>query len=153
MNNDILKDEKTRKSIIDKLVKNNLRITETRTAIINVFLDGHHSHTIQEIILHLKKMGYSLTTATIYNNISVLLDVGILLAYFNREKQESTYELNLSKGKIHTHFFNLETKQYLFLENSKEITDKIDEKCNEMGYVLDFGILSVAVRVKKKSKE
>lgn len=147
-----VEDEQIQKDIFDKLVKKNLRITNTRKAILSIFLDGHHSHTIRELQLHLKKMGHSLTIATIYNNISLLLDVGVLLAYFDREQQEATYELNLSKNKIHTHFFNLNTKKYFFLENSKEIVDKIMEKCKNLGYDLEFGILSIVVTPKQQEQ-
>lgn len=136
------------KNILEKFNKSDLRMTEPRMAILKVFVDGHHSHTIQEIKLHLRKLGYQLTTATIYNNISLMLDKGIILAYFNREKQESTFELNLDKGKIHTHFFDLDKKQYMFIRNSNEMIEKIEHRCNELGYDLIFGILSLVVRKK-----
>lgn len=135
--------------IINIFNKNKLRLTETRWEIINVFLDEDHAHTIKEVRRHLTKLGYSLTVATIYNTIWMLMDLGILLAFFDRKKQEPSFELNILKDKIHTHFFDLDKQEYSFLENSKSLQNIIEQKCNENGYELEFGILALNVRKKK----
>lgn len=145
-------DNKRKEDISNEIInifnKNKLRLTETRWEIINVFLDKDHSHTIKEVKRHLNKLGYSLTIATIYNTIWMLMDLGILLAFFDRKKQEPSFELNILKDKIHTHFFDLDKKEYNFLENSKVLQDIIEQKCNENGYELEFGILALNVRKK-----
>ena len=152
MNNIHFTDHKKIKAKITSIFKkSNLRMTKTRWHIVDVFLDGCHSHTINEIKEHLQKMGLNFTLASIYNAVSVFLDLGILLAYFNRSEQKACFELNVIDEKIHTHFFDLDTKKYRYVENSKEINQFLCDKCKENGYNLEFGIIAINVRENNKS--
>ena len=147
MNNIHLKDHKEIEAKIAEIFqKKHLRMTDTRWRIIRVFLDGDHCHTINQIKEHLARNGTNLTVATIYNNVSVLLDLGILLAFFNRAEEKACFELNVLDENIHTHFFDLDTKQYKFIENSENVNSILCEKCKKWGYKLEFGIIALNVR-------
>lgn len=63
---------------IEKLLRGkNVSVTENRIRIVKCLMDSHHFHTIHEISEHSK----GINTKSIYNNIKVLIDAGIVDSY------------------------------------------------------------------------
>ncbi len=146
-NNKELNQRKTKQEkIINKLGKGN-RVTNTRLDIIECLSDGHHQHTANDIVMHLRKKHNNLNVGTVYNNLKALLAQGIIDVYPNYQSQNQRYEL-VDKNNFHIHVrdYQADTEEYETIPNNlvNEITNLFVEK----GY--EIHNLKIEVLVKKK---
>ena len=98
------------------LLKNNLRPTKQRIAIINYILQKHKVHiTAAKLMTHLKNKNINISLATVYNNLNELADKGILKKFFvNNDKM--WFDTNLQD---HYHFYDSEKTSLLILTKMK----------------------------------
>lgn len=64
--------------VIDHLKEKNIRITESRKAIIAYMIDAHHHPSAEQIYRDLLPEYPSLSLATVYNNLKVLIREGFV---------------------------------------------------------------------------
>lgn len=87
------------------LIKLNLRPTKQRTAIINALVAEGDTHvTAASLGKILKKNKFKVSTATIYNNLNELSEIGFLKKVLV-EKDKMWFDTNLSS---HYHFYDEE---------------------------------------------
>ena len=136
-----------KQKIWDIFAQNHLRVTDARRAIIDVLLKGcHHSHTINAIREHLKNSSIKITVASIYNNLALLNDLGIIMGYYNFAENEVAFELNVLNEKIHVHFYDVDKKKYVYVGDSPEVINLLNERCASLGYDLTVGIITLHVK-------
>ncbi len=102
--------EFTDNKIKEILKKQGVGVTQNRISIFKCLNDNHHFHTIKEISTHTK-----MNTKSIYNNIKVLSDVGLIDSY--------------SSGGIVKYALNdilLGSKHSVHIVNSKGDIDHVD---------------------------
>lgn len=113
---------------IEKLLRDkNVSVTENRVRIIRCLMDSHHFHTIHEISEHSE----NLNTKSIYNNIKVLIDAGIVDSY--SFAGISKFALNddlFSESEIH--IINKEDVSHLKID--KEIFGDIKNSAEAKGF-------------------
>ncbi|WOO88739.1 rRNA maturation RNase YbeY [Mollicutes bacterium LVI A0078] len=116
-------------NIIDELKAKGYRITDSRKKLIKIFTSSPNSHfTFDELV---KLSGKKVNLATMYNNLSTLLDEGVINEFHLNDSK--IFELN---NKSHAHFicekcnsvFNVDTKGSSNLEN--EVEKKYSFKVN-----------------------
>lgn len=136
-----------KQKIWDMFAQNHLRVTDARRAIIDVLLRGcHHSHTINGIREHLKNASIKITVASIYNNLALLNDLGIIMGYYNFAENDVAFELNVLNEKIHVHFYDVDKKKYVYVGDSPEVINLLNERCASLGYDLTVGIITLHVK-------
>lgn len=146
-NNKELKRRKDKQeNIINKLGKGN-RVTNTRLDIIECLSDGHHQHTANDIVMHLKKKHTTLNVGTVYNNLKALLSQGIIDVYPNYQSQNQRYEL-IDKNNFHIHIRDYKNDIEEYQNVPSELVELITKLINEKGY--DIHNLKIEVLVKKK---
>jgi|GEM_PF-5536061 len=110
-----------------------LRFTEQRWKLIQnlVSLGGHQSAT--ELVEKLQKKDSRVASATVYRNIKLLCDAGILEESFHLQSGVAVYELS---HESHDHIECLDCGEVFEFQNSK--IDQIQEK---LCHSRDFGII------------
>lgn len=118
----------TSKQIEQLLRDNGVSVTANRIKIVDCLTDdSHHFHTIHEISEHTK----SLNTKSIYNNIKVLIDAGIVDSYSFSGVSKFALNDNLtSNGEIH--IINNDDVSHLKISN--EIFTDIKNSVRAEGY-------------------
>lgn len=123
------------------------RMTSTRMDIINCLLDGQHQHTAIDIVSHLKKKNKDINIATVYNNLKMLLQEGVIDVFPNYESQNQRYEL-INNDNIHIHLRDFCNNEEFHLNIPDKLQKIIYDLVNEQGY--DVHNLEIKVLVKKK---
>ncbi len=109
--------------ILKKLKKQGMRITKSRTAILNVL--NEHPLTVQEILSLLKKKQIKIDIVSIYRNLELFLKLGIIIEV-NLGDKKKRYELKDEK-KHHHHLTcircgnieNIQIKESLLLNQMR----------------------------------
>ena len=106
------------------LLKNNLRPTTQRIAIINYILQKHKVHiTAAKLMTHLKNKNINISLATVYNNLNELADKGILKKFFvNNDKM--WFDTNLQD---HYHFYDSERDELIDIDKNEIAISKHPE--------------------------
>tara|TARA_B100001029_G_C14843305_1_gene329559 strand:+ start:244 stop:645 length:402 start_codon:yes stop_codon:yes gene_type:complete len=98
------------------LIKNDLRPTSQRLAIINYILENHKIHiTADKLIKHFKEKRINISLATVYNNLNDLAEKGILRKfYLNNDKM--WFDTNLQD---HYHFYDIEKDELIDIDKNE----------------------------------
>lgn len=105
--------EKELNSYIEQLRANKVRITDQRVAILKYFIDSRNHPTVRDIYEELKEDYPNLSVATIYNNLEIFIEHGIIT--------------DLSCSKDATHFDLSEPPHYHAV-------------CKNCGKIVDFSL-------------
>lgn len=138
------------KELAKKVLNPSFRITKIRTEIIKCISDGYHSHTINDIVEHLKTHDKSLkiNLASIYNTLNLLMNEGIIFSRIATASQKTNYEL-INTNEMHYHIFNIESK--------KESTHVLEEDFkNKLSLILmnhKYDILNIDLNIIVKEKK
>ena len=138
-------------AIINYLSEKGYRITQNRIDIIKCLLDDNHGHTINEIVLHLKKKNKTINVSSAYNTIEILIDEGIVDLNTNYKVKGTSYEIiNSNEKHIHVYDSNNKKEHNIDLPDHifKEIEDLVRNKLK-----LDTFNLKIEVLAKKKQKD
>ncbi|WP_057490722.1 Fur family transcriptional regulator [Streptococcus orisasini] len=100
--------------VLAHLKEKHIRITETRKAVIAYMINAHHHPSAEQIYRDLLPQYPSMSLATVYNNLKVLIDEGLVA------------ELKLSND--NTAYFDFMGDEHLHIvcESCGKITDFVD---------------------------
>ncbi|EHJ53046.1 peroxide-responsive transcriptional repressor PerR [Streptococcus macacae] len=100
--------------VLEHLKEKHIRLTETRKAIIFYIINAHHHPSAEQIYNDLLPQHPSMSLATVYNNLKVLIDEGFVV------------ELKVSND--NTAYFDFMGHQHLHVvcESCGKITDFVD---------------------------
>ncbi len=110
--------------LIEKLRKRGYKITRQREAILKVLSDGEHQLlTPQEIFEKVQKKAWCADTSTIYRNLEMLLQEGIVRK-IKLNRDAACYELNI-REKHHHHLVctkcgNIQTTDFCPLDRLQD---------------------------------
>lgn len=136
--------------IINYLSEKGYRITQNRIDIIKCLLDDNHGHTINEIVLHLKKKNKTINVSSAYNTIEILIDEGIVDLNTNYKVKGTSYEIINSNVK-HIHVYDANNKK----EHNIDLPDHIFKEIENIvknKLKLDTFNLKIEVLAKKRIK-
>jgi len=120
------------KEIENKLRENGIKITKHRKTIINIMINKKKKHiTCEEIYRYAKNKGEEISIPTIYRNVSLLREIGILCKHKFNDKS-NIYELSIKGRKNHFHLKCRKCGQILEMENklSTELIKRIENEKN-----------------------
>lgn len=78
--------------LISVLRKNGYKITPQRRAVITALLDNNKFATAQQVLDHVKKTNPDMSLDTVYRNLSILVDLGVVSEINTRGKDGNVYE-------------------------------------------------------------
>lgn len=140
--NDKIRDKLSGKS------EKNFRLTKIRLSILECLSDGHHSHSIKNIIDHLESKNIKVNVSSVYNTIKFLISKGIIEINNNFDTKEQTYEI-INKDNLHAHLYNVETNQTIEIPLPKSVKVSIENFLNSKNLVFENIKLEIVVKDKK----
>lgn len=127
----------------------NFRLTKIRLSILECLSDGHHSHSIKNIIDHLEKKKIKVNVSSVYNTIKFLINKGIIEINNNFDTKEQTYEI-INKDELHIHLYNINTNETIQEPLPNKVKDSIQEFLNNKNLLYENIKLEIVVRDKNK---
>lgn len=128
--------------IRDYLNRNGYRYTSEREAIIDVMFDNHSHFTVAEIQAELKKRGQPISKVTIYRNVPLLVDCGLIREVDRRGRSEEQVFEQVYGHEHHDHLICIRCGKIVeFMYEAIEILQK--EVARQHGFKLVRHILSL----------
>ncbi len=127
-----------------KLSANNYKMTPQRKEILQVFIDSEQGNHLSAEEVHelLRKKDFDFGLATVYRNVELLTELGILMKV-NFDDGCVRYELSSGDGKTHRH-------HHLICLNCKKVIefkeDMLDEVEDRIAAKADFEIVNHEVK-------
>lgn len=87
--------------IISVLRKNGYKITPQRRAVITALLNSDKFATAQQILNHVEETNPDMSLDTVYRNLSLLIDLGVVNEINTRGKDGNVYELIITEHHHH----------------------------------------------------
>lgn len=142
------------KELAKKVLSPSFRITKIRTEIIKCLSDGYHSHTINDIVNHLKSHDKSLkiNLASIYNTLNLLINEGIIFSRIAASTQKTNYEVANADG-MHYHIFNIESKKESTHMIEKDFKNKLSTILSLVEVDDKYDIINVDLNIIVKEKK
>ncbi|WPL36881.1 Fur family transcriptional regulator [Malacoplasma iowae] len=132
---------------IKKLNDQQYRLTKSRMEILNCFNDDFHSHSIQDIVNHIKSRNKTINTASVYNTIDLLIKEGLVDIYANYESKNQLYEI-VDKNNLHIHINCIEQKKNIKEKMPESVKKELIEILNK--HNLDFHNIKIEILAKPK---
>lgn len=79
--------------LLKRLVDNGLKVTPQRRIILDILKDNHKRLTAEEIADEIKKVHPSVSVATVYRNLNLMVDIN-LLSRLNLHNAPARYQIN-----------------------------------------------------------
>lgn len=79
--------------LLKRLVDNGLKVTPQRRIILDILKDNHKRLTAEEIADEIKKVHPSVSVATVYRNLNLMVDIN-LLCRVNLHNGPARYQIN-----------------------------------------------------------
>lgn len=136
------------KELLKNLSNKKYRVTQTRIDILDCLSDKH-SHSIQEIIEHLKLKNKKISVGSIYNTIKMLVNEGIVDIYTDYINKSQVYEL-IDQNKYHIHIFDTDKEIEHKIKLQKEIEDELNKILDSKN--LKACNIKIEILAKKKAK-
>ncbi len=124
-----------------------VRITRQRMAILSALAGSTDHPTAEELLARSRGQDPSVSLATVYRTLSVLVDSGTVL---RNEFEGAGARFELANKPHHDHLIDLDTGDVIEF-SSKRIERLQEEIAEELGYDIVYHRLELYGRVKKKS--
>lgn len=136
--------------LIEKLnskTDKNFRITKIRVNVLDCLSDGHHGHTIKDIIDHLNSKGEKVNVSSIYNTINFLIDEGLVEISTNLDTKDQYFEL-VNNDDLHIHLHDTTSNKTISIPFPEDIYQSIDTHLKKEGYELETVKLEITAKKK-----
>lgn len=124
-----------------------VRITRQRMAILSALAGSTDHPTAEELLARARKQDASVSLATVYRTLSVLVDGGTVL---RNDFEGAGARFELANKPHHDHLIDLDTGDVIEF-SSRRIERLQEEIAEELGYDIVFHRLELYGRAKKKS--
>lgn len=113
------------------LKQRKLSHTSERNAILRAIYQFDKHFTLEELLNYLKKNKYYVSRSTLYNNINLLLEAGLIYKYQFSNQDLPCYEKCL-KENVHNHIYNIKTQEVIEFSDHRieDIIHEIEQKYN-----------------------
>lgn len=118
---------------IKQLNKKHYRVTQTRIDVLECLNDNFHSHTIKDIVKHLNSKGKKVNLTSVYNNIKLLINEGIVDIYTDYNTKNQVFEI-IDKSRLHIHIYDIKNNEENKMDMPLDIQEKLESILNQLGY-------------------
>ncbi len=127
-----------------KLAENNYKMTPQRKEILQIFIETEQGNHLSAEEVHelLRKKDFDFGLATVYRNVELLTELGILMKV-NFDDGCVRYELNNGDAKTHRHHHLICLKCKKVIEFKEDMLDEIEDR---IAAKADFEIVNHEVK-------